>query len=87
MPVSSAEQQTALLQGAECGAAAVQETLRSIGPSTMLLSHAMLSMCHSLVSGAKVALVVERLFRKKQHASRTLALLEFPTPPCVPCQR
>ena len=54
--MSSAEQQTALLQGAECGAAAVQETLRSIGPSTMLDSYAMLSMCHSLVSGAKVAL-------------------------------
>ena len=62
MPVSSAEQQTALLQGAECGAAAVQETLRSVAPSTMLASHAMLSMCHSLVSGAKVALGVERLF-------------------------
>ena len=41
MPVSSAEQQTALLQGAECGAAAVQETLRSIGPSrASFLCHA-----------------------------------------------
>ena len=48
MPVSSAEQKTALLQGAECGGAAVQETLRSIGPSTVLVSYAMLSMRHTL---------------------------------------
>ena len=70
MPVSSAEQQTALLQGAECGAAAVQATLRSLRPY-----HASFPcyafVCHSLVSGAKVALVVERLFVKKQHPSRT----------------